>query len=1189
MKPHESAGSGSAESISSDEPQSVEEADLAPADPGHLIVGIGASAGGLDAFKRFLTAMPVDSGIAFVLVQHLAPEYDSALAEILSEVTAMPVRKAADGDIPEPNTVSVISPNSILKIDGGVLRVTPLETIAARRSTVDIFLISLANDQAENAVAIILAGYGSDGTAGVAAVKERGGFTISEAESDHHARHGMPHNATSAGFVDRVLRIEEMPAALLDLARWKETLPGADTAEPEPEVASQLTTICAILNSRLGRDFGDYKANTLIRRVRRRMQVLGVAHVGEYIQHLRSRSDEPELLFQEFLIGVTRFFRDPSMFESLHEAAIRTLVADHSISKLPIRVWVVGCATGEEAYSLAILFKEELQRTESRATVTIFATDVDERAITFARAGLYTDAVKLDITSERLRRYFVPEGPHYRVSKQIRDMCVFSVHDLVKDPPFSKLDLISCRNLLIYFGPRLQRRVIATFHYALRPRGILWFGPSEGVISSARFFTAIDKRSRLFRRLEVAGEMQIPSTRTRPASTLQEHPPEADALDRELARIIDLHTPAHILVDARMDIHKFSGPIARFLEPANGDAKLNIARMLHRTLRAPAVTLVRKAIKSQSVARDHLKVTIGDSHLALDLIAEPVSVAIGSDLCALLVFRELEVAPSATASTNGSRDVNESETQRELIGTRERLQTLTEELATANEELQTSNEEFQSVNEELHSTVEELETSKEELQSINEELQIVNGELSSRAESLQRSNNDLNNLFESTSVATLFLNSELRIRRFTPTVSDIFNIRDGDEDRPITDFSSKLIGEPVVESARTVLRTLIPIEREIESEDANQTFLVRLTPYRGTSNVIDGTVITMVDISERKRLERDRAHLAAIVHSSEDAILSHDLEGKITSWNRGAHNIYGYVEAEMIGEPMTKLLAANQADEWPAYLARLRAGESISHLDVTRKAKHDKEVQVSLKISPIRDETGQIVGASAVARDISERKLAEKRTQLLMAELDHRVRNILAVVRSVVTQTLAARKAPESISRDVEGRISAIARAQTALTRSGTFEGSLRKLIENELAPYRTQSNILVTAHTGETVWLTSGASLSLGLAFHELATNAAKYGALSSPEGQLEVSWSVTAIDGKSEVTIRWVERGTASVNAPAQSGFGSSLIEPGLTHRLGAIVQRDFLDSGMHCLIRFTLAAHVGRVASGDESNRE
>lgn len=1184
MNSPESAGNSNAENTANDASLAVqaETEALEEFRPGHLIAGMGASAGGLEAFKRFFSVMPSDSGIAFVLVQHLDPEYESTLADILASFTKMPVTKAADGTIAQPNTVAVIPPNSILKISNGVLRVAKPKTMAARRSTVDIFLSSLAEDQAENAIAIILSGYGSDGTAGVAAVKERGGFTISEAEFDHHAKLGMPRSAASAGFVDRVLKIEEMPAALLELASLKATLPDAVAAEPEPDVASQLNTICAILNSRIGRDFGEYKTNTLIRRVRRRMQVLRLAHVGEYVEQLRARPDEPELLFQEFLIGVTRFFRDPLMFESLAATVVRTVVAEHALSNLPIRIWVGGCATGEEAYSLAILFSEELLRSESRVTVTIFATDIDERSITFARAGVYTDAIEADVTTERLRKYFIRDGARYCVSKQIRDMCVFSVHDLVKDPPFSKLHLISCRNLLIYFGPRLQRRVIATFHYALLPNGTLWFGPSESVVNSARLFTVIDKRCRLFRRLDAAGEVQVPALRARPLSSAPARAPEVDALDRELVRIMNPHTPAHILVDARLDIHKFAGPVAKFLEPASGDAKLNISRLLHRALRPPAATLVRRAIETQRVALDRLEVEIAGTNTKLDLIAEPVSVPIGAELCALLVFRELApAAASPSAIPSGALSENEMETQRELIAAREKLQTITEELATANEELQSSNEEFQSVNEELHSTVEELETSKEELQSINEELHTVNAELSSRAESLQRSNSDLNNLFASTSIATLFLDGSLKIRRFTPTVAEIFNIREGDEERQITDFSCKLSGEFIVESARTVLHTLIPVEREIDSEDGRQTFMVRVTPYRATSTLIDGVVITMVDISERKRLERDRAHLAAIVQSSEDAILSHDLAGNITSWNHGAQTIYGYTSAEMIGEPMTKLLAEDQGDEWPTFLARLRRGESISDLDVSRTAKHNTVVNVSLRISPIRNELGLIVGASAVARDISDRKAAEERRQLLMAELDHRVRNILAVVRSVVGQTLKVRETPESTCKDVEGRISAIARAQTLLTRSGGFEGSLKSLIETELAPYRTDSKVMITPDTSNEVFLSSDASLTLGLALHELATNAAKYGALSAPDGQLEVTWRVGNIGKQAEIEIRWLERGGPAVTAPSRRGFGTILIERSLVHRLAAVVQRNFLEGGMHCLIRFALTPDLGRVA--------
>lgn len=1142
----------------------------------HLIAGIGASAGGLDAFKKFFSAMPSDSGIAFVLVQHLDPEYDSALAEILAELTEMPVKRATDGTVAQPNTVAVIPPNSILKIEKGVLRVVSPETVAARRSAIDIFLTSLAEDQAENAVAIILSGYGSDGTAGVAAVKERGGFTISEAEFDHQAKLGMPRSAASTGLVDRVLKIEEMPAALLELARFKATLPDFRSPEAQSDAAGELNTICAILNSRLGRDFSDYKANTLIRRVRRRMQVLRVQSVGEYIEQLRSRADEPELLFREFLIGVTRFFRDPSTFDALAATVVRTIVADHSVDGAPIRVWVCGCATGEEAYSLAILFKEELLRAESRANAVIFATDVDERAITFARAGLYTDAIEADLSTERLRKFFISEGARYRVSKTIRDMCVFSVHDLVKDPPFSKLDLVSCRNLLIYFGLRLQRRVIATFHYSLRPHGVLWFGPSEGMVSNARLFAVMDKRGRLFRRLDVASDMQLPAMRTRSVQSGDAHHAEADAVDSEIARIIAPHTPAHILVDRRLDIHKFSGPIAKFLEPAGGSAKLNVSRLLHRALRAPAGTLVRRAIESQRVAHDQFQVDVSGARIVIDLVAEPVAVPIAGELCALLVFRELGRVESSVAVANVVTD-GETETQRELIAAREKLQTITEELATANEELQSSNEEFQSVNEELHSTVEELETSKEELQSINEELHTVNAELNSRAENLQRINSDLNNLFESTSIATLFLDRDMRIRRFTPAVTEIFNIREGDEERPITDFACRLARASIVDEARTVLHTLIPKEWEADSEDERNTYLVRIKPYRAANNVIDGTVITMLDISDRKRLEGDRAHLAAIVRYSEDAIISHDLEGRITSWNRGAERIFGYTDEEMIGEPMSKLLAEHQLDEWPTYLNRLRAGESISDLDVSRTTKNNRRIDVSLKISPVGNERGEIVGASAVARDISERKVAEERTNLLMAELDHRVKNLLAVVGSIVSQTLKVQQAPESIQREIEGRISAVARAQNLMTRSGGFEGSLQKLISAELAPY---PNVSITADGGGDVWLCPQASVTLGLALHELATNAAKYGALSVPAGQTEVSWRVANVGDHMELAIRWIERGGPPSKPPTRRGFGSTLIERTLAHQLDAVVQRDFLESGLHCHIRIPLLPEVGRI---------
>ena len=490
----------------------------------HLIVGIGASAGGLDAFRSFFSQMPTDSGMAFVLVQHLDPDYNSALAEIIGDCTAMPVVKAADGTVAAPNTVAVIPQNAILKIEGGVLRVALPETPTARRSSIDTFLVSLAEDQGENAVGIILSGYGTDGTIGIEAIKEGGGLTISEAAFDHRAKFGMPQSATAGGFVDYVLQPQEMPARLLEYRDFKSREAIHDLSETSGTGrANHLVTICAVLNSRLGRDFGQYKSSTLMRRVRRRMQVLHIEDPNEYIAQLRKLPNEPELLFREILIGVTRFFRDPGMFETLANTVLPDLIAKGGPEE-PIRVWVAGCATGEEAYSLAVLFKEALSHAESPRHVTIFATDIDDRAVTVARAGLYSDTIEADTTVARLEQHFVKEGPRYRVAKHNREMCVFSTHDLVKDPPFSKLDMVSCRNLLIYFEAALQQRVIATFHYGIKPNGFLWLGPSETIAASARLFKAFDKRSRIFRRLNVAAEIprspsSSPNERRIPHST----------------------------------------------------------------------------------------------------------------------------------------------------------------------------------------------------------------------------------------------------------------------------------------------------------------------------------------------------------------------------------------------------------------------------------------------------------------------------------------------------------------------------------------------------------------------------------------------------------------------------------------------------------------------------------------------
>jgi two-component system CheB/CheR fusion protein len=1141
----------------------------------HVIVGIGASAGGLQAFRSFFGAMPDDIGMAFVLVQHLDPNYASALAEIVGEFTTMPVVKAVDGTVAAANTVSVIPPNAILKIENGILRVAKPESTTARRSSIDTFLASLAKDQGDRAVGIILSGFGSDGTIGIAAIKEAGGLTLSQAEFDHQAKAGMPESAVAGGFVDNVLQPQEMPERLQEhltfLARLTDDPIGiAETTDS----GDALTTICSVLHSRLGRDFGQYKRSTLRRRVYRRMHALRIDDINLYIEELRKLPDEPELLFREILIGVTRFFRDPEIFSTLAKTVLPELLTSGD-PREPLRVWVAGCATGEEAYSLAILFKEVFEATEFSRPVTIFATDVDDRAVNFARAGLYPDIIEADISSERLERHFTRESNRYRVAKHIREMCVFSAHDLVKDPAFSKLNMISCRNLLIYFEPSLQQRVITTFHYALRTDGVLWLGPSESISTHAKLFKALDKRRRIFGRLPaLVASPRLPPSRGSSAIMQPSDTSDTQGLDAQAARIAAQLAPAYIVVDGQSEIQRFSGPIAKFLEPMTGSASFNLFRMLHTDLRVPCRALLRKVVEGEGRVQELASLTIGGRTEELNLIAEAVGEGPGGQTFVLIAFQELPQVLQKRLERGASGDSSPSNS--ELLETRERLQTISEELETANEELQSSNEEFQSVNEELHSTVEELETSKEELQSMNEELHTVNAELSNRAENLSRSNSDLANLFDSTSIATLFLDNRLCIRRFTPAVTEIFNLRPGDEGRPLTELASRLAGDDLPRDVENVFRNLGQVEREVESEDGSSTFLLRVKPYRDLSNVIDGVVITLVDISERKKLDRDRARLAAIVEFSDDAIISHDLNGSITSWNAGAERMFGYSSQDIVGNPMATLLADDQADEWPATLNRLRAGEVISSLDVNRTTQKGRQIHASLKISPIQNAEGTIVGASAVARDIAERVEAQQRANLLLAELDHRVKNILAVVSAVVMQSLKSDAALSDTKREIEGRITAIARAHGLLQAHKGVEGSLEAIVRTELAPYE-QGNFTIN---GDSVVLTSKSTLIFALAIHELATNAAKYGSLSTPSGRLAVTWKVRNEPSGSTLEIDWLETGGPPVRAPARRGFGTRLIEQSLERGLSAKVERDFLESGVRCSIHLPFPQDVGRL---------
>ncbi|MBC7801128.1 MAG: PAS domain S-box protein, partial [Gemmatimonadaceae bacterium] len=609
---------------------------------------------------------------------------------------------------------------------------------------------------------------------------------------------------------------------------------------------------------------------------------------------------------------------------------------------------------------------------------------------------------------------------------------------------------------------------------------------------------------------------------------------------------------------------------------ATGVASLNLFALLHVDLGAVVREALRQAASTGSrVVSENVAIETNGAYARVTIIVEPLPDTAEAGLF-LVAFQDATSASTPPNTPAGSDGEAVRNLTLELSSTRERLRHATEALQASNEELQSSNEEYLSINEELQSANEELETSKEELQSLNEELQTINGELNQRNESMVRANSDLSNLFDSTSIATLFLDNALRIRRFTPRLLDIFKIREGDEGRPITDIVTHLADDGLGQDVQQVLRGLVPIEREVEVEDSDISYLMQVRPYRDLNDVINGAVVTFVDISERKRHEQARSRLAAIVDGSQDAIISHGRDGIVTSWNAAATQLFGYPDTEAIGRPMSVLLDSAMPGEWPRLLDRLDAGERIPRFDSARTARDGRTIQVSVTISPVRALGGPIIGASVVARDVSERKAAEEKAALLLGELDHRVKNILAIVSSVVTQTLKSGLPPADFATEVEGRIRAIAKAHSLLTQAGHGEMSLHAIVATELAPYNRADSVTIA---GQDVALTPMAGLALAMAVHELASNAAKYGALSTSSGRLSVAWA-TSGESMPTMTLTWIETEGPAVQPPTRRGFGTTLIERSLTHELDAEVRREFLREGLRCTVTMPLTEEVGRI---------
>ncbi|MDQ0126529.1 two-component system CheB/CheR fusion protein [Pseudomonas lini] len=903
---------------------------LSPSTLDFPVVGIGASAGGLQAIKLFFENMPQDNGMAFVIILHLSPDHQSFADKIIQESTRMPVLQVTETVPIEKNRVYVISPAQRLTMNDGVLEVRVCEPDQGRNASIDLFFRDLADVHRERAFCLVLSGSGSDGAVGLSRIKEQGGVTLAQAPEDAEFD-SMPRAAIDTRLVDLVLPVVEMPQKLLELWRNAQeiSLPTANdpelqtiaaVSEREAVVAEQLLhDILIQLRTGTGHDFKHYKRATVLRRIERRMQVTAQPDLAGYYRFLQSNPEETKALLGDMLIGVTNFFRDREAFEALERDVVPQLVnaaVSTQAEKEEIRVWSAGCSTGEETYSLAMLLNDQLQLDRSAASFQLFATDIDERAISVGRAGLYPQAIITDVPPTRLRHYFAKENDHYRIRKEIREKVLFAKHSLLSDPPFSQIDLIVCRNLLIYLDREVQREILQMFHFALRPGGFLFLGSSESADACHELFAPVDKRNRIFR--AKTGTANSRRTPTMPrggyvrTSVSRQTPP--NSLPRKLS-VADIHqraleqsAPPSMIVDANADILHMSESAGRFLRHVGGELSRNLLTLILPQLRLEIrTTLFQVQQSGQPVKSREVPIQRDDRRYLIDLVAHPYKDEESDGDYVLVIFEEVEVDPSELAATTVLQTESQvlSNLEHELQRTKLHLQDTIEQSEVSSEELKASNEEMQAINEELRSATEELETSKEELQSINEELLTVNFELKTKVEETDKINDYLTNLIASTDIATVFVDRCMRIKWFTPRATDIFSMLPVDTGRSLLDITHRLHYDDLAADAAQVFESLNMIEREVSSND-NRWYIARLLPYRSSEDHIDGTVLTFIDISKRRAAEEElrlgEERMRLVAESTRDyAIITLDEQGIITSWNKGAELIFGYGKAEAEG------------------------------------------------------------------------------------------------------------------------------------------------------------------------------------------------------------------------------------------------------------------------------------------------
>ena len=967
------------------------------------VVGIGASAGCIPALRQLFETMPAAPGMAFVVVVHLSPRHESSLADILGKVARMPVQTVRDTVAIDANHVYVISPAQQLTMRDGRLQTAKLPlTVAGRPAAIDAFFRTLADTHGRRAIGIVLSGTGSDGTLGLARLKEHGGVTLVQSPEDAEYD-GMPVSAINDGVVDFVLPATEMPGKLATL--WENMrrielpepgAPGAaivSTADAAEAAETALVQILRLLRIATGHDFKHYKRATVLRRIERRLQVTALPGLPEYCAYLEAHPEETKGLLKDLLISVTNFFRDREAFEAL-EAELDATLMPAAKAAGRIRAWVAGCATGEEAYSIAMLLSERVEELRPDMQIQVFASDIDESAIAAARSGVYPDTVLDDVTPARLRRFFMKEEDHVRVRKELRERVLFAVHNLLRDPPFSGLDLICCRNLLIYFDREVQKQVLEVFHFALRPGGLLFLGSSESADAAGELYRQVDKRWRIFRADGTLRRRTVPALplngRSSPFGAGGGAPMEVSpALGDFHHRLRESYAPPSILIDAGSNILHSTPRTAPFLRFVHGQPTNNLLEVVRPELRLELRTAIFRAwqIRASVEAK---KVRLDDAGEApwVTMTAHPVEE--GGSPFMLVLFDSIAASLGEGVRQESDKDPLLLSLEEELQQTREQLRGSIGESARSNEDLRASNEELQAINEELRSATEELETSKEELQSVNEELVTVNQELKMKVEETAKANDDLKNLIASTDIATVFVDRELRVKRFTPRASQLFNLIESDTGRRLLDITHRLQYEELERDAREAFDSLRVVEREVGGPDG-RTYLVRALPYRTHEDVIDGAVLNFIDISARRQAERrlreGEANLRMVVESTEDyAIITMNREGTIVTWNQGARRLFGFHDSEMLGQPIDLIFTpADRAAGVPLREMKLARDEGRASDERWHVRKDGSSFFCSGIMTPMH-EKGQLIGYAKIARDLTERKRAEGQMEALLVQ-----------------------------------------------------------------------------------------------------------------------------------------------------------------------------------------------------------